>query len=223
MADGTGQALFRAKKPERRARLSKVAGAADTIRGFGHETDITFGLTLGQFSLLDLIEAALGITGSAHVLISTWSTGFYDLQRAVRFAADGRMLSVRFIMDSSDKRGQAKGTDVADVFGPESIRTTRTHAKFVVIHNDDWHVVIQSSMNLNLNPRSEHFSMTDDRATAEFILALADALWAELPSGATYDRTTPGFAGVAAVQPTLGIEVGRVVDVGRVSVAVEAR
>ncbi len=203
----TGVAILTPKKPKRRARLSKVASARDTIHGFGHETDIAFGLTMGQFSLLDLIEATLGITGPADVLISTWSAGFYDVERAEQFRADGRMLSCRFIMDSSDKRGQAKGTDVASLFGSDSIRTTRTHAKFVVVSNQDWSVVIQSSMNLNLNPRSEQFSMSDDPETAAFILSMAASLWSELPEGATYDRTAPTFPGVPDVQPMFDIEV----------------
>ncbi len=217
-----GVAVLRPKTTQRRARLSKVASARDTIAGFDHDTDIAFGLTMGQFSLLDLIEATLDITGPAHVLISTWSAGFYDVERAEAFRSDGRMLSCRFIMDSSDKRGQAKGTDVADLFGDDSIRTTRTHAKFVVVHNDDWHVVIQSSMNLNLNPRSEQFSMMDDPTTAEFILGIADSLWGELPAGATY-RTTPKLPDVESVQPQLGIEITRTIHTGPLNLAKDAR
>lgn len=64
-----------------RARLSKVASARDTIDGFGHGMDVV-GLTFGQFSLLDLIEAALELTGPADVTISTWSAGFYDVEAA---------------------------------------------------------------------------------------------------------------------------------------------
>lgn len=213
-----GTTVLAPKKPKRRARLSKAANAAATIAGFDHDTDIAFGLTLGQFSLLDLIEATLSVTGPAHVLISTWSTGFYDAERAKTFRDDGRMLSCRFIMDSSDKRGQAKGTDVAELFGADAIRTTRTHAKFVVISNDQWNVVIQSSMNLNLNPRSEQFSMTDDADVAAFIRGeIAGALWEELPAGATYDRATPELKGVAAVQPDLGLSYAPTIRTGTVT------
>ena len=192
---------------KRRQRFSRVAGAAATIDGFGHDVDITFALTMGQFSLLDLIEATLGITGPADVVIATWSVGFYDLDAARRFADDGRLRSVRFIVDSSDKRGQATGNDIASVFGADSMRATRTHAKFVAVTNDDWNVVIQSSMNLNLNMRSEQFSMVDCAATAGFILELADELWSELPPGAANDRTVPRLRNVTEVQPEFGFEV----------------
>ena len=56
-------------KRKTRARLSKVAGARDTIRGFGHDMDVV-GLTFGQFSMLDLIDATLEITGPADVVVS---------------------------------------------------------------------------------------------------------------------------------------------------------
>ena len=73
-----------------RARLSKFANARDTIAGFGHGMDVV-GLTFGQFSLLDLIDAALEITGPADVTVSTWSAGFYDVDAAERFRDSGRM------------------------------------------------------------------------------------------------------------------------------------
>lgn len=214
--DGSGRVVLK-PKVKRRARLSKVANAADTIAGFGHEMDISFGLTFGQFSLLDLIEATLDLTGPADVVISTWSAGFYDVERAEEFRDDGRIRSIRFVMDSSAKRGQATGADVASMFGADHIRTTRTHAKFVVVSNGEWNVVIQSSMNLNLNPRSEQFSMTDCAETAAFVMAIVDDLWTELPPGATDDRRTPGLHGVPGVEPDLGIEITRTVTMGSLS------
>lgn len=188
-------------------RLSKVASAADTIRGFGHDMDVV-GLTFGQFSLLDLLHATLDMTGPAHVAVSTWSAGLYDIDAAKRFVEDGRMQSIRFLMDSAtQKRGQSTAVQIADLFGASAIRTTRLHAKFVLIRNDDWHVVVTSSMNLNLNPRIEQFEMTDDRARAELFWGFVDDLFDELPPGATNDRTLPVLAGLPGVVPALGIEI----------------
>lgn len=202
-----------------RHRLSKIAGARDTIADFGHDMDIV-GLTHGQFSLLDLIEATLEITGPAHLAVATWSAGLYDADAAARFASDGRLLSVRFVMDSaSQKRGQASAVDIADLFGVESIRTTRSHAKFAIITNDEWHVVITSSMNLNLNPRVEQFEMTDCPERSAFFLAWVDALFEEIPAGGAKradDRELPRTPGVVDVRPHLGIEVGTI-TVGRIN------
>lgn len=199
-----------------RARLSKVASARDTIRGFGHDMDVC-GLTYGQFSLLDLIDAALEITGPADVTISTWSAGFYDVEAAERFRDSGRIRSIRFIMDSSAKRGQATVGDVGEIFGRETVRATRSHAKFALIVNAEWSVLITSSMNLNLNPRCEQFEMTDDPERAAVFAAFADAVFAELPEGDTEDRKLPNVSGLESVQPSLGFEVGSLSGVGVLS------
>ena len=113
--------------------------------------------------------------------------------------------------------------DVADVFGPDSIRATRSHAKFVLIRNEAWAVLITTSMNLNLNPRIEQFEMTDDAARADLFAEFADALFDELAEGSTEDRQMPGLHGMESVQPHLDIEVGAVTGLGRVSVGVDAR
>lgn len=214
MSEGTAVAHLRRRKPARN-RLSKVASARDTIAGFGHDMDVV-GLTFGQFSLLDLIDAALEITGPADVTISTWSAGFYDVDAALRFRDSGRLLSIRFVMDSSAKRGQATVGDVGEIFGVDCARATRSHAKFATITNDEWSVVITSSMNLNLNPRCEQFEMTDDRERARLFSDFVDAVFAELPDGDTEDRTMPGLPGLESVRPQLGIEVGDRVVMGSV-------
>ena len=197
-----------------RARLSKFANARDTIAGFGHGMDVV-GLTFGQFSLLDLIDAALEITGPADVTVSTWSAGFYDVDAAERFRDSGRMRSIRFILDSSAKRGQASVGDIADLFGQESIRATRTHAKFALLINAEWSVLITTSMNLNLNPRCEQFEMTDDPERAAVFAQFADELFHELPAGDTEDRSMPALIGMESVRPSWGVAMGDVVRTGR--------
>jgi hypothetical protein len=197
-----------------RTRLSKVANARDTIEGFDRDTDLV-GLTYGQFSLLDLVDATIGITGRAHVVISTWSAGFYDVEEAIRWRDAGRMLSTRFVMDSSDKRRQATPGDVADLFGADNVRTFRSHAKFVLLSNDDgWNVVITTSMNLNLNPRLEQFEMTNDVDRFGFFSEFVEACWLELPEGSTGDRTLPGLPGLVSVQPRVSVEMGSPIAVG---------
>lgn len=215
-------------RPKRntRARFSKVASARDTIAGFGRDMDVA-GLTFGQFSLIDLIQAALEITGPADVTISTWSAGFYDIDAAERFRANGLMRSVRFIMDAASmKKGQASVYDIADLFGKDAIRTTRTHAKFALVRNDDWDVVITSSMNLNLNPRCEQFEMTDDAERCGMFAAFADALFEELPAGGARsrngDQSLPLLSGLEAVEPVTGVAVGKIQTVGRVSIGRDA-
>lgn len=206
-------------RPKRTARHrhSKAASARDTIAGFGHDMDV-IGLTHGQFSLLDLIEATLDLTGPADIDIATWSAGLYDIDAARRFQNDGRIRRIRFVMDSaSQKRGQASTVDIADLFGADTIRTTRSHAKFAIITNDEWAVTITSSMNLNLNPRVEQFEMTEDRERAAFFTAWVDAIFAEIPAGGTRradDRELPQTRGLDTVQPHIDIATAPTIRTG---------
>lgn len=194
-------------------RLSKVANARETVRGFGHDVDV-IGLTMGQFSLLDLIHAALDYTGPADVDIATWSAGLYDIEAARRFREEGRIRRIRFVMDSAtEKRGQASAVQIDQLFGADAIRTTRSHAKFALLYNADWGVVITSSMNLNLNPRVEQFEMTDDRDRCDFFRSWVDAVWLEVPAGGERregDRQVPRTATLEAVEPVSGVTMGRI-------------
>lgn len=178
------------------ARFAKAGVAAQAIAGFGHGMDV-MGLTYGQFSLIDLIQATLDITGPADVTIATWSAGFYDLEAAKNFRDDGRIRSIRFVMDSGrQKRGQAGVHDVDELFGEDSIITIRTHAKFVLIRNDDWDVCITSSMNLNKNIRCEQFEMTDDVERCEMFESFVGAAFDEAPASRSFGRTMPSLSTV---------------------------
>lgn len=164
-----------------RARFSRVASARVMLSGFG-PGDSLVGLTYGQFSLIDLLQAVLEVTGPADVAIATWSTGFYDLEAAESFRESGMIRSIRFVMDvSQQKRRQATAFDVADVFGRENVRTVRSHAKFATVVNESWSVLITSSMNLNLNPRVEHFTVLDDREAAGLFRGFVDEVFTDVP------------------------------------------
>lgn len=206
-----------------RPRFSKIANAEATIKGFDHDTDIV-GLTMGQFSLLDLIDAALKITGPADVTISTWSAGFYDVEAAERFRDSGRLRSIRFIMDNGRKRGQANAVDVADIFGANTVRATKSHAKFAIIRNEEWDVLITSSMNLNLNPRIEQFEMTDDKGRADLFSAFADAVFDTVDEDDRRDHGVPDIdvLGVETIRPKAGFEVGTITSVRHMTINEQA-
>lgn len=108
---------------------------------------------------------------------------------------------------------------IADLFGAHTIRTTRSHAKFALIGNDDWHVVITSSMNLNLNPRIEQFEMTDDPERHQFFTTWVDEVFAEIPAGPARrgdDRTMPETHSLTGVTPVTGATVGTI-TIGKIN------
>lgn len=209
-----GAVRHRDPSVHRRVRFSRVAPARVLLAGLQHG-DMVTGLTYGQFSLIDLLQASLEVTGPADVAISTWSAGFYDVDAAKHFRDLGTLRSIRFVMDSSQqKRGQASAFDVAELFGRESIRTTRSHAKFATVVNDDWAIAITSSMNLNLNQRVEQFQLVDDEETCGLFLGFVDELFRSDPFSVER-RSLPSLPGLEDV-PACGIEATnwRKIEVG---------
>ncbi len=137
-----------------------------------------YGFTKGQFSLIDLIEHCLTCTGPADVFIATWSAAAGDINRAHKFLKNGRIRSIRFLVDYSfQSRKPEFCSELVATFGHDVLRVTVTHAKYVMIRNDDWNLVIRTSMNLNYNPRFENFEISDDREFADFQQAIIDEVW----------------------------------------------
>lgn len=145
------------------------------------------GLTGGQFSLMDLIEALLVRTGPADVVIATWTAGVRDTEMADELDRLGLIRSMRLVVDGSFVGRQPQYVDrVRAVFGDDAIRTTSIHAKFVSVRNDDWHLLVRTSMNLNRNKRIELFELDDDRDLCDWWHAeVVDPLWADMPPGLT--------------------------------------
>lgn len=129
-----------------------------------------YGLTKGQWSLIDLIEYCLETTGPAELIISTWTAANADIGFANALLTNGRIKSILFLVDFSfPSRQPAYTAALREAFGDGAIRLTKNHAKFVTIRNRDWNLVLRTSMNLNENRRLESFEISDSKAMAEFL------------------------------------------------------
>jgi hypothetical protein len=152
------------------------------------------GLTKGQFSLLDLLQAVLAQTGPADVIVSTWTTGIRDAENARMLLQRGTIRSFRLLTDRSFATRQPTYCKaITDVFGRDAIACTNTHAKFALIQNDRWNIAIRSSMNLNRNPRFEQFDLDDDAAICSFFRTHVDELAASTAPG-----LQPTFADISS-------------------------
>lgn len=147
-----------------------------------------FGITKGQFSLIELIAAILDQTGPANLFISTWTAAGADLTAAHDLLVSGKLLSCRFLVDHTfQRRKPAFASLVRELFGADSIRVTRNHAKFSLIRNEKWNIVLKTSMNLNTNPRLEDFDIQDDTQLADFLQSLMDEIFVRVKPKALFD------------------------------------
>lgn len=191
----SGVRVLARKRPVRRHRFLRTNSARQALEGFGEGMEYEVA-TNGEFSLLDAILVLLERTGPADVAISTWSAGLYDVEVANRFMNTGLIKSIRFILDVSFKTtGGAKGYSslLMDMFGEECIRTTRTHAKFVTITNDEHKITISSTANLNENKRLEIFYFSDDPARAAWYLEMVEELFHDVKPGWNPDTGAPAL------------------------------
>tara|TARA_R110000782_G_scaffold129510_1_gene221070 strand:- start:337 stop:981 length:645 start_codon:yes stop_codon:yes gene_type:complete len=155
---------------------------ADKVR----RNDRVIGLTNGEFSLIDLIAGLLEVTGKAHLVVATWSAGIKDCHQVKWLMDTGKLASVRVITDHSFcTRKKQYMVSISDMFGDENIRTTESHAKFVLIHNDDFRIVIRTSMNLNANKTCETFEVDKDAGVFELFWEWCQHNFDDMPEGFT--------------------------------------
>lgn len=202
--------------PKRRARVSRVANARETLKDFDKGREV-YVMTYGQFSIMDAVDAVLEKTGPADVSISTWTAASADLSRSAEHLHNSRIRSIRFLVDRSFLTRQAQyAAKLVELFGEGAVRTTRIHAKFVTIVNDEWNVVMPTSMNLNENRRLEFLHVVDDAELCGFFNAVIDEVFAQEPPGLNGARDVPMLSGLDEILPESMVEMAR----GTVSVGV---
>lgn len=212
-ATPSAQSHTRAVRP-RSIAVSKMTNARDALADFGRGME-TYCLTFGQFSLMDAVEAILEKTGPADVAIATWTAGAADLSRSAESLHNGNIRSLRFVVDCSfGQRQPAYLAQVRRLFGDDAIRSTRTHAKYAVITNDEWAVAVRTSMNLNENPRLESIEVSDDAELAGFLLRVTDAIFAEELAGDFRTKSRPDLPGIPGITPVASVAMGRGVRLG---------
>ena len=159
-----------------------------------HCGDITpgcdiFGLSNGSFSSVDIIDWVLGATGPADVVIATWTAAAGNLTRAESFLRNGKIKSLRFLIDGSFvSRKPEYCSEMVQLFGNDCIRTVGIHAKFVLVKNDLWNIVMNTSMNLTQNKRVEDYRITDDADMMAYMMEVVDDIWSEEKCGDLFNQ-----------------------------------
>lgn len=148
---------FRFKKAE--IGLFNTASSDDAVQMLCKDCHI-MGLTMGKFSLIDLIKSTLDKIGPSDLNIATWSAGIKDAHQ-VKWMLDTNLIkSIKLLTDHSYVNRQKKyAASIEELFGAENIRTSEMHAKFVLISNENYKITILSSMNLNANKTCETFTI----------------------------------------------------------------
>jgi hypothetical protein len=180
---------YDARKAKRDVRRGVYArNAAEAIGEVRPGCEIA-GLFKGQFSLIDMVEHLLDHSGPADMVISTWTAAGADVDYALRLLANGKVRKLRFLVDFSfPSRQPGYAAALVEAFGEDCIRVSKNHAKFVLISNESWDLVLRTSANLNENRRLETFEVSDDPELAAFYGEIVDDIFRVQPDGAMNRR-----------------------------------
>lgn len=191
-------------------------------------------LTMGKFSLIDVIEHVLNATGPADLVLSTWTAAGADIGFANRLLVEKRIRSMRFVMDYSfESRQPAYCAALREAFGDDAIRVTKNHAKFVLIRNERWNIVVRTSMNLNECRRLETVEISEHAGMAEFLADVVEQLFANQTAAEAFGRRAgehcelfgtefgdePGAAGLGSSEKRFFGDGPTAVDLRRVGIS----
>lgn len=149
-----------------------------------------FGLTKGDFSMIDILRHIAREIGPCRIDIGTWTAASTDIKQAEAMLNDRNILSMRWLVDRSfPARQGAYFRSLLQKFGQDSVRLARFHAKFILLENDDYSVAVRTSMNLNENKRIEFYEISEGSPISGYLRQIVDYHFASAPED-SYARFT---------------------------------
>jgi hypothetical protein len=141
-----------------------------------------FGLTKGDFSMIDVLRHIAREIGPCRVDIGTWTAARAEIGQAFDMLNDKNITSMRWLVDRSFPARQGKYfASLLDKFGQDSVRLARFHAKFILLENDGYSVAVRTSMNLNENKRIEFFEISEGSPISGYLREVVDYHFAAPP------------------------------------------
>jgi hypothetical protein len=134
-----------------------------------------FGLTKGDFSMIDILRHCAAQIGACDVAVGTWTAARAEISSAEKMLADGNIRTARFLVDRSFPARQPQyHQSLLERFGRDAVRLARFHAKFLLLENDDFSLAVRTSMNLNENKRIEFFEISEGTPISDYLREIVD-------------------------------------------------
>jgi len=160
------------------ARAVEALGAAADAVGPVTPGMAVFGVSRGQFAMIDMIQHVLSQTGPAAVSLWTWTIADYERDMIAALMANASITGATLLLDySAGRKLPDMVNDWRDRFGESSVKIVRNHSKLARVWNDRYRVLLRGSMNLNFNPRFEQYDITEGGPDFD----LVEAIEAEIP------------------------------------------
>jgi hypothetical protein len=136
-----------------------------------------FGMTRGQFSMIDVVLHLLEQVGPARLSLWTWTIADYEIECFTSLMNDGRLTGGTLVIDHGARNKNAPLiARWKSQFGADSVRYVLNHSKIATLQTDTMKLVARGSMNLNFNPRFEQFDVTEGPNVYDLIREIEDEL-----------------------------------------------
>lgn len=158
--------------------------------GLGGWPGRTFLLTNGVASVGQVLCTIIDAAAPCDVDLMTWTIGGIDAELLRLRKADGRLRSIRVVLDRfADARSDTRKLRCSwleQSFGADAFRVTNNHSKCAAIFGSGRTIAMQSSGNLNANPRCEQIDVSDSPEICGMISALVSDVFRTHPAGFTF-------------------------------------
>lgn len=170
---------LRFKTGHRRIVASRVGTAAEVLGTLTPGVSLT-GATAGQFSAIDALEHIANELVNADCMVSTWTTGVYDVERAAAMRENGNLRRVRMLLDRATfEKSPHYAGPLIEALGADAFRCLSVHAKIIIVRGERGTAAFRSSMNLNKNLRTEQFDLDVCDVIGAFWAEWFEELWDE--------------------------------------------
>ena len=134
-----------------------------------------FGLTKGDFSMIDILRHIAREIGPCRLDVGSWTASPADIIELKRMITGGSVTELRLILGDGFPIFERKGYEVilAEV-GRARVRFARFHAKYALLENDNFSIALRTSMNLNMNRRIESYEISEGSGIGNYLRGIAD-------------------------------------------------
>ena len=192
-----------ARSTRRKRAVESFKSALDCIGEIEHDMSL-FAVTRGQFSMLDAIQTVIKQVGQCRVSVWTWAIADYEVECFEAFMANREITSAILVIDhAAENKNAALIQKWRDRFGVDSVRVCKNHAKISRVWNDDFHVLLRGSMNLNFNPRFEQLDVTEGGPDFDLVEEIENSLPVLRPRASIAESMKASQLGLAFESSTL--------------------
>ena len=171
--------VFKVMSTQKKMRLLSEASLADALPWHLEEGAAYHCLSSGDVDSLTYLRHIAREQKLFYVALSTWCMATSDAKEMLEWCKRGNVQRIDFYVGEIFKNGYRGCLDVLDeicVLTGGRVARFRNHSKLMIFFGERYSGVIESSANVDTNPRTEQTCVTIDRGLAEFYLDYFDGI-----------------------------------------------